>query len=175
MKFRPAHAVIALMSVVIALLSWALVYYSRDELGMQPEKREERVRTASAAGIEGGRAQVRLSAQSQAAAGIAVQTLKLAKREAAFEAYGIVANLQPLVEGRGRYLAAAAEARAARATLAAAESEYQRMDRLFRDDRNVSEQAMQAAQSRYRAEQTRLAAADQAAASIRDAMRGVWG
>ncbi|MFL6581922.1 MAG: hypothetical protein ACJ8G2_14355 [Burkholderiales bacterium] len=175
MKAPAAHAIIALMALVIAALSWALVYYSRDELGTQAEKRDERVTSASAAGIESGRAVVRLSAQSQVAAGIVVQALQPAKHEAALEAYGVVANLQPLSESRGRYLAALAEATAARATLTAAESEYRRMQLLFRDDRNVSEQAMQAALARYRAEQTRVSAAEQAAASIRDGIRGAWG
>jgi len=175
MKVPAAHAIIALMALVIAALTWALVYYSRDELGTQAEKRDERVTSASAAGIEAGRAVVRLSAQSQAAAGIVVQGLQPAKHEAALEAYGVVANLQPLAEARGRYLAAVAEATAARATLAAAESEYRRMQLLFRDDRNVSEQAMQAALAHYRAEQTRMNAAEQAAASIRDGIRGAWG
>ncbi|HXF17420.1 MAG TPA: hypothetical protein VN496_10470 [Burkholderiales bacterium] len=175
MKGRLAYAIIALMGLVIAALSWALVYYSRDELGTQTEKRDDRVTSASVAGIESGRAIVRLSAQSQAAAGIVVQPLKSATHESALEAYGIVANLQPLAEWRGRYLSAAAEARAARATLAAAESEYRRMQLLFQDDRNVSEQAMQAALARYRAEQLRVSAADQAAASIRDGLRGAWG
>ena len=49
------------------------------------------------------------------------------------------------------------------------------METLFRDDRNVSEQAMKAAQARYRSELARQAAADQVAASIRDAIRGTWG
>src|SRR5579859_6845077 len=175
MNLRPLHAIVAVMAIVIILLSWALVYYSRDELGTQAQKREDDIKTVSAAGIEAGRPVVHLSAQSQAAAGIAVQTLKATKRETAFEAYGVVANLQPLAEVRGRYLAAVAEARVARAALVAAESEYRRMQMLFRDDRNVSEQAMQAAQARYRAELSRQAAADQTAASIRDTIRGAWG
>ncbi|HKB82015.1 MAG TPA: hypothetical protein VKD04_02290 [Burkholderiales bacterium] len=175
MNLRPAHAVIAVMAAVITLLSWALIYYSRDELGLQAEKHDDQFRNVSTADFQEGRPVVRLSAQSQKAAGIAVQTLKPAKRLAAFEAYGIVANLQPLAEMRGRYLAATAEARAARATLAAAESESRRMEMLFRDDRNVSEQAMKAAQARFQAELARQAAADQAAASIRDAIRGIWG
>ena len=175
MKLRATHAIIVVMAVVITLLSWALIYYSRDELGTQAEKKEEQFKAVSAAGVEGGRPVVRISAQSQNAAGIAVQPLKSAKREAALDAYGIVVNLQPLAESRGRYLAATAESRAARATLAAAESEYRRMETLFRDDRNVSEQAMTTAQARYRSELSRQAAADQAAAGIRDAMRGTWG
>ena len=175
MKLRPAHAIIAVMAAVITLLSWALIYYSRDELGTQAEKHEEQIKAVSAARVEGGRPVLRLSAESQKAAGITLQALKSARREAAFEVYGMVANLQPLAELRGRYLAATAESKAARATLAAAQSEYRRMEMLFRDDRNVSEQAMKSAEGRYRAERARQAAADQAAASIRDAIRGAWG
>ncbi len=175
MKLRPAHAIIAVMAGVITLLSWAVIYYSRDELGTQAEKHDDRIKSVSTAGVEDGRPVVRISAQSQQAAGIAVQTLQSAKREAAAEAYGMVVNLQPLAELRGRYFAATAESRAARATLAVAESDYRRMELLFRDDRNVSEQAMKAAQARYQSELARQAAADQAAASIRDAIRGTWG
>ncbi|MEO8163865.1 MAG: hypothetical protein ABI619_00580 [Betaproteobacteria bacterium] len=175
MKVQPTHALIAAMAGLIVVLSWGLIYYSRDELGTRAQEREESIETRSAVGMEAGRAVVRLSAQSQKAAGIALHTLTSTKREAAVEAYGIVANLQPLAELRGRYLVAAAEARAARASLAAAESEYRRMEALFRDDRNVSEQAMQAAQGRYRAEVSRQTAADQAAESVRDAIRGAWG
>jgi len=175
MRLRSAHVVIAVMAVVITLLAWALIYYSRDELGTQAEKHEDQIKAVSTAGIEDGRAVVHISAQSQKAAGIAVQVLQSAKREAAREAYGIVMNLQPLAELRGRYLAAMAESRASRATLAAAESESRRMEMLFRDDRNVSEQAMKAAQTHYQSELARQAAADQAAASVRDAIRGTWG
>ena len=175
MNLRPAHAIIAVMAVIITLLSWALIYYSRDELGTQAEKHDEQIKAVSTARVDGGRPVVRISAESQKAAGIAVQALKSARREAAFEIYGIVANLQPLAELRGRYLAATAESKAARATLTAAESEYRRMEMLFRDDRNVSEQTVKSAEGRYRAELARQTAADQAAASIRDAIRGTWG
>jgi hypothetical protein len=175
MKLRAAQVVIVVMAVVITLLAWALIYYSRDELGTQAQGHEERIKSVSGATVEAGRAVVHLSEQSQVAAGIAVQPLKSAKRASAFEAYGIVANLQSLAELRGRYLAASAEAAAARATLAAAEAEYRRMEKLFGDDRNVSEQAMQAAQARYRMELSRQAAADQTTTSLRDAIRGAWG
>jgi hypothetical protein len=175
MKLRPLHAVVAVMAVIITLLAWALIYYSRDELGTQAEKRDDRIKTVSTAGAEDGRPVVRISGDSQKAAGIATQTPKPATREAASEAYGIVMNLQPLAEMRGRYLAAVAESRAARATVASAESDYRRMEALFRDDRNVSEQAMKAAQARYQAEVARQAAADLAVAGIRDAIRGAWG
>lgn len=176
MNSRWAWVTIAAMAIIIAVLSWALIYFARDELrGGTAEAEQEEIQTASGARFEEGRPLVQLSAQSQAAAGVTVQALKAARSQAAVEVYGAVANLLPLAESRARYFAALAEARAARAALALAESEFRRMELLFRDDRNVSEQALKSSEARYRGEQARQAAADQLAAGLRDAMRGTWG
>jgi hypothetical protein len=163
------------MAIIIAVLSWILIYFARDELRGTTTRHEDEIETTSAAGIDGGRAVVHVPTESQKASGIATQALKAGSSEAAIEAYGMVMNLQPLAELRGRYLAAAAESRALRAAVAAAESEYQRMEMLYRDDRNVSEQALKSVEARYRAELARQTAAEQGAASIRDAMRSTWG
>ena len=175
MKLQASHIVIAVMATVIAVLSWALIYFSRDELGTQAKGHDDGVKTTAMAADDDGRPTVRLSAQSQQAAGIVLAPLESARREAGFDAYGTVVNLQPLTESRGRYLAALAEAAAARVSASAAESEASRMDALFRDDRNVSEQAAKAAHARYQSEVARKVAAEQAVASLRDAMRGTWG
>ncbi len=176
MNSRWAWVTIAAMAFIIAVLSWALIYFARDELrGETAEAEQEEIQTASGARVEEGRPLVQLSAQSQAAAGVKVWALTAARSQAAVEVYGAVANLLPLAESRARYFAALAEARAARAALALAESEYRRMELLFRDDRNVSEQALKSSEARYRGEQARQAAADQMAAGLRDAMRGTWG
>jgi hypothetical protein len=163
------------MAIIIAVLSWTLIYFARDELRGEPAGHENRIETTSGAGMDSGRAVVRVPTESQKASGIATQALKAGTSQAAIEVYGMVMNLQPLAELRGRYLAAAAEARALRAAVVAAESEYQRMEMLHRDDRNVSEQALKAAEARYRTELARQAAAEQGATSIRDAMRSAWG
>lgn len=175
MKFTRSHALIAAMAAVIALLLWALIYFARDEWGAEPQEREEEIETASAAGVQDGRPVVRVSPESQMASGMALEPLQPGKSEAAVEAYGMVMNLQSLAEMRGRYLTAAAEARALRASVAASESEFRRMELLFRDDRNVSEQALKAAEGRYRSEQARQLAAEQSAAGVRDSMRSTWG
>jgi hypothetical protein len=163
------------MAVIIAVLSWTLIYFARDELGGEPAGHEDEIESTSAAGIDDGRAVVRVPTEGQKASGIATQALKAGTSEAAIEAYGMVMNPQPLAELRGRYLAAAAESRALRAVVAGAESEYQRMEMLHRDDRNVSDQALKSAEARYRTELARQAAAEQGAAGIRDATRSAWG
>lgn len=175
MRFAASHAIIAVMALVIAVLSWGLIYLARDELRAEPQGHEQEIETDSAAYEEDGRAVVRVPAESQEASGIATRPLKAVNSEAALEVYGMVINLVPLVELRGRYLAAIAEARALRGTMAAAEADYRRMELLYRDDRNVSEQALRTAETRYRTELARHAAAQQSAAGIRDAMRSAWG
>lgn len=175
MKLTRSHALIAAMAVVIAVLIWALIYFARDEWGAVPEEREQKIETPSTAGLEEGRPVVRVSAESQKASGIEVQPLKPAMNEATAAAYGMVMSLQPLAEMRGRYLTAAAEARALRAAVTASESEFRRMESLFRDDRNVSEQALKSSEGRYRSEQARQLAAEQSAAAVRDTMRSAWG
>ncbi len=84
-------------------------------------------------------------------------------------------NIQPLLEARGRYLAAAAEAGARRATAAAAEAEYRRTQALYRDERNASEQALRNAEARYRAETAQAAAAQANVEAQYDTLRTAWG
>ena len=70
MRFTANHIVIAVMAVVIAVLSWTLIYISRDHLRLHDEEIEEEIETGSSASVEDGRAIVRIDAQSQAASGM---------------------------------------------------------------------------------------------------------
>lgn len=175
MKITRSGVVITLMAAVIAVLSWALVYFARDELDLIAEREEEEIPTASAVSTEAGHAVIKLSAQSQAASGIATAALADADSQASTEVYGSVLDPQPLFELRSQYLAALADARAQRIAVAGSENEYQRARRLFADDRNVSERSLQAAQTQWRADQARLAAAEQAATALRENLRANWG
>ena len=108
MRFTASHAIIAVMAIIIAMLSWTLIYFARDELRGEPASHENRIETTSGAGMDSGRAVVRVPTESQKASGIATQALRAGTSQAAIEVYGMVMNLQPLAELRGRYLAAAA-------------------------------------------------------------------
>jgi hypothetical protein len=118
---------------------------------------------------------VTVSAESQQASGIATAVLKPARSESAAEVYGIVLSLQPLYDLRGRYLAAAAELRGLRATAANSEAEYQRLVKLYEDDRNVAERMVLAADAQWKSERAKLQAAEQSLVSLQDAIRASWG
>ena len=175
MKLTANHIIIALMAIVIAVLSWALIYVSRDELQLHDEEYEEEIETESTASVEDGRAIVRVDLKSQEASGIRVQSLQSARYEAAFQVFGRVVDIEPLLETRGRYLAAAAERRALQSALDAAQADYRRAEVLYQDDRNISEQAFRDAQSRFRVAQAHLSAALSTQSVLHDSLRTAWG
>ena len=175
MKFTGSHAIIALMAGVIAVLSWALIYVSRDQLRLHDEEIDEQIETESTASVEDGRAIVRVDVQSQATSGIRVQPLQSAQYETALLVYGSVVDIEPLLELRGRYLSAVGEGHALRAAVNAARTEYQRAKLLYEDDRNISEQAMRDAESRFRVAQARFDAAHTTESVLRDSLRTAWG
>ncbi len=103
MRTRPQTIIIASMALVIAVLAWALVYFGRDEMHLSAKAPEDEIPVRSALSMQGGSAAVRLTKESQEASGIAVQTLEKARAEAAAEVYGVIVNVQPLLDLRARY------------------------------------------------------------------------
>ena len=175
MRFTASHIIIALMALVIAVLSWTLIYVSRDELRLHDEEIEEEIEIESTAFVEAGRPIVRVDLQSQQASGIVTQPLRSAQYETSLYVYGSVVDIAPLIDLRGRYLAAIGERRALRATVSSAKLEYQRAKALYEDDRNISERALRDAESRFRISQARLTAAESAESVLRDSMLTDWG
>ena len=175
MKLTASHIIVALMAVVIAALSWALIYVSRDELQLQDEEFEEEIEIESTASVVDGRAIVRVDTPSQAASGIRVVALRSARYESALQVFGRVVDIEPLLELRGRYLAASAERRAMRSSLDAARAEYKRAEVLYEDDRNISEQALREAQGRFQVAQARYTAARSTQSVARDSLQASWG
>ena len=175
MKLNLQTVIIATMAVIIAVLAWALIFYARDELDLMTAVPDDEIPLRSSVSSEEGYAQVQISKESQAASGIVVQALEAVSAGATAEVYGVVVNVQPLIDARARYIAAVSDARALRAAATNSATEYQRQKRLFEDDRNVSERAVQTAEVAWKADQARLAAADQTVAAAHSSIRVGWG
>lgn len=175
MRISAASVIISVMAVLIAALLWAVVYFARDEWHLKADARDDNLPVHANVGNEDGFATVRVSAQGQRASGIATRELEQAAARASTEVYGTVANIQPLLDLRARYVAAIAEARALRAAAANSEADYQRVKKLFDQDRNVSERSVQAAQAQWNADQARVSGADQAIAAVHASIGVAWG
>ena len=175
MRLNLQTVVIAVMAVIMAVLFWAVVYFGRDELRLTTAAPQDELPVRSTVTSEEGYAAVRVSKESQRASGIVTRALEPATGQASSEVYGVVVNVQPLMDLRARYNAAVADARALRAAAAGSGAEYRRVKALYDDERNVSERALQAAEAQWKADQARLAAADQSVVATRDSIGSAWG
>ena len=118
---------------------------------------------------------VTLDAATQAGNGIRAQPLEAVQYRDEVVASALVVDLQPLIELRTRYAAAATERTTAAALQDAARQEYERNRALYAQDQNVSLKALQAAQASERAASARAEAASRALADVRGALRTQYG
>lgn len=167
--------IIGLQTVIIVVLFWVLVFYGKDEYEAATGEKDEVISSPSLVATENGAATVTLSQESQQQSGIATTPLKAATHEGAVASFGTVTGIDTLLEMRTRYLTAAADANVVRASIANSKQDYERLRLLNQDGRNVSDRAVAAAESAWKADQARLAASETATASLRDAIRQQWG
>jgi hypothetical protein len=175
MKTQYQTGLIVMLSVAVAVLTWALVYFGKDEWKLASEAPDDNVATRSAARVEDGHAAIELAVAVQKASGIVTAPLKPGRSSASTEVFGTVVNLQPLMESRAHLLSLAGEASSLRASLQALRADHERLRTLYADDRNVSERAVLAAEALLKSEQARLANVDQNTRSQRDSLRLAWG
>lgn len=173
---RKTLTIIVLQSLIIIVMFWLLVFYGKDEYeAYSREEQEEEIASPPRVSSENGAALVTLSTETQRQSGIVASPLGTASYQSGLSAFGTIVNLDSYSELRTRYLAARAEAGVVRASLANSQQEYQRMLQLNRDNRNISDRALAAAEASWKTDEARLAAAESAAAGIRDTMRQQWG
>lgn len=172
---RKTAIIITLQTLIIILLFWALVFYGKDEYEAATNAQDAAIASASHVTTENGTATITLSAASQQQSGITTTALKASSHQAAVSSFGMVIAIDTLLEQRTRYLAARDEANVVRTAIANSGQEYQRLAQLNRDNRNVSDRAVAAAEATWRADEARLAAAETAATSLRDTIRQQWG
>jgi hypothetical protein len=167
--------IIGTQMLLIIALSWALVFFARDEWLMGEKRDDEAVPAPTRTATKEGRPTVRLDVKAQRASGIETRPIRSTSAPSDTVAYAMVVNLQPLFELRSRYLAARTEVEAARAALARSSAEEDRARALFADDRNVSQSAAQSAVAARRTDQARLEAAQHSTDSLAGNLRVEWG
>ena len=173
---RKILAIVALQALIIVVLFWMLAFYGKDEFeAYSMADGEETISSPSHVSNDQGTVTITLSQQTQAQSGITTSPLKAATHRAEIAAFGLVVPINSLLEMRTRYLAASADAEVIKASIQNSKQEYERLAILNRDNRNVSDRAVAAAESALKSEQARLAASETTAASLRDNMRQQWG
>lgn len=173
---RRLTIIIALQAFLIVMLFWMLIFYGKDEYESYVQGEiEEEIETPNRVSTEAGVTLVTLAQAAQEQSGIATLKLSNSRHVAALSTYGTVINIDSLVEQRNRYLTAKAEANIARASLANTQQEFDRLQSLNKDNRNVSDRAVANAEALLKADQAKLNAAENIANNMRDSIGQRWG
>lgn len=172
---RKIAIIVGLQAVLIIMMFWVIVFYGKDEYEAYTRDQEEEIESPNRVSSELGATVVTLSPEVQAQSDIATSRLTAGTQHPTLNSFGSVVSIDPLIELRTRYLSAIADANVARASLANSQQEYQRMQQLNQDDRNVSDRVVLASQALYKTDQTKLQAAQIQAGNVRDNIRQLWG
>ena len=172
---RKIAAIIALQTILIIVLFWVLVFYGKDEYEAYTHSQGDEIESPSRVSTDAGSTIVTLSPQAQAQSGITTSTLKAGTHQNALSTFGTVVSIDPLIDLRTRYLTAKADASVVRASLANSQQEYQRLLQLNRDNRNISDRAVMAAEAAWKADEAKVLAAETTANNVRDNIRQLWG
>ena len=154
---RKSLGVSIIAIAVVALLIFAFIQ-GRAEFAKEKE-REAPVKAPSRVSAENGEPVVTLDKATQIQSGIAVVALKPNMYRQEQQAYATVLQIQDLADARNSYATAQAQLDKAQASLDAARQEYQRLDQLHNDDRNVSDKAFQMGLAALKTEEANVRAA----------------
>ena len=172
---------ITLLIGVGAVLVW-LFSQGRRELG---EQEKHPLKEASRVTIQGGESAVTLDKATQVESGIVTAPLKAISYREEIQAYGVVLELQSLVdlrknlihlrknliELRNNHAAAKAQTEKALASLEASRKQYDRLKTLYEDNQNVSEKALQAGEAVWRSDEANVEASRQGLLAAQEALR----
>ena len=110
--------------------------------------------------IKNGEHVITLDAAAQRQDGIATAGLKDTPHQQRLRAFGTVLDLKPLTEFANGFANAKARLQMARAKLAASQTAFERAEKLYKDQQNMSAAQLQAAEALFRVDQAGLAVAE---------------
>ncbi len=156
-----------------AMLAWALLI--RHHASSGEAEGEAPVPAAARVLSQAGENLVLVDQAAQTRGGIVVAPLPATAHQEEVRALGTVADLRELVDLAGRCAGAKAELAKAKANLAASSAEFERLERLHRDRRNISDKVFQGAEAAWRSDQAQALAAERGLQTLESSARQQWG
>jgi len=175
MRFKSGLKTVLVIIVVAgigALLVWAFII-GREEFAKEQE-RERPVKAPLRVSTQGGESVVTLDQATQKKSGIVVAPLKAVSHQEELRAYGMVMELQDLVDLRNSFATAKAQAEKTQASLEASRREYDRL-KVLQESRNISAKVFQAAEAAWRSDEASARAAETALNVSEGTIRQRWG
>ena len=172
----PLRYVLVVLAALLALT--AVVFGARSLLQARDAGEAERDRPVAGpqrVALENRQLVVKLDQATQERSGIETATLRPVSYREELRAYGTVLDLTRLTELTNQYVGAKAQAQTAQAKLDASRTAFERAQRLYKDQQNVSAAQLQAAEATFRSDQAALAAAESQIKTLAATARQEWG
>ncbi len=123
----------------------------------------------------GGETTITLDNETQQNGGIRIVQLQSAANQAQVQAYGTVLDLQPLTELSNSYTTSKAQLQTAQAKLNASRMAFERAQRLYQDQQNISAAQLQAAEANFRVDEASVAASETQLQNLASSALQQWG
>ncbi len=154
---RLLHGALAAAALAAAAgaVVWGLIE-SREELSRETE-REKPVRAA--ARVTAGSGLIRVEQAAQERSGIATTRLPASHYPDLIRAYGMVLDAARLTDLSNSYVNAEAQLRTAEAKVTFSKAAFERAQKLYENDRSISQAQLQSAEAAFRADEANVGAA----------------
>ena len=139
------------------------------------EEREEPVKVALRVSRINGEPTITLDAAARQNSGIQTVQLQSAERAPELQAYGTVLDLQALTDLSNNYTNTKAQLQTAQAKLNASRLAFERAQRLYNDQQNVSAAQVQATESAFRVDEATVAASEAQLQNLASSAVQQWG
>lgn len=177
---RKLAIIIACQTLLIILLFWLLVIYGKDEYETSHKSNLDDIKSPQHVTEKQGVSIVSVPVAVQQSSQISTARLIASKHQtsvnnASDNSYGVVVNIDGLIEATNKLAMANTEADLARAGTQTNQQDYQRLKLLNADDKNVSDRAVQAAEALVKADLARIKNADANYQAIKKTLQLQWG
>lgn len=150
--------IIALQAIFIIALFWLLIFMGKDEFETYQNEQEEEIESLNRVSTTEGINIVSLSPATQQNSGIQTIKISSANFQGDIKSFGNVVSIDSLTEAKSRYLNLKTELSLAQSASTHTLKQYQRLKTLNTDDKNVSDEALQASQANVEADNARISA-----------------
>ncbi len=167
--------IIALQAALIIALFWVLVFYGKDEYEAYQNEQKEEIESSNRVTNKEGINIVSLSPATQQNSGIQTIKINSASYQGEIKSFGSVIGIESLIEAKSRYLNLKSEMTIAQSASTNNLKQYQRLKALNADDKNVSDQALQAALANVQADIAKISASQMQLKNLQANAKLQWG
>lgn len=175
MKHKWLKSTLAII-VLAGISALIIVAFMKGHNGSKLESEQEsRVKALHRVSTQGGETVITIDKATRIKSAIVVTLLKPVSHQEEIRAYGMVLELQSLVDLHNSYAVAKAQLEKDKASLESSSKAYERLKILHEDNRNISDKNLQTAQAIWRSDEANVHAAQETLNTLYATVQQQWG